>query len=271
MNPGKAVAIYSTDQLGRQVFLNKIPQRIVSLVPSQTELLFDLGAGNRVAGVTHFCIHPTEALATKTRIGGTKNFKPDVIRKINPDLILANKEENDRELLEKLMNEFPVWVSDVNDISAALAMILETGRLIGEENRADTLVSEIKSGFAALTSYPVRPRCLYLIWRKPWMSIGHSTFIHSMMEAGGLENECATMDRYPILTDEHIRELNPEVVLLSSEPYPFKERHIPEIAAVLPKARIHCVDGEMFSWYGSRMKMATAYFETVRKEVDLSS
>lgn len=245
-----------TDDLGRAVPLQGVPQRIVSLCPSQTELLFDLGAGDRVVGVTKFCIHPEEA-RTRPRVGGTKNVSSEKVRSLSPDLILAQKEENTKEIVEALAAEFPVYVTDVTDVASALSMIERVGLLVDLEVAAAELSRSIRKD---LESIPSRSggRALYLIWRGPWMAAGPETFIHSVLEACGFENAVRT-PRYPELDADAIRALAPDWVLLSSEPFPFRDTHKDELRAVVPNARIEYVDGEVFSWYGSRMTRIALY------------
>lgn len=246
----------ATDQLGREVRLPKEPTRIVSLVPSQTELLFDLGLDSRVVGITKFCVHPESWFRSKTRVGGTKKLHFDVIESLNPDLILANKEENNQEDIERLAKDFPVWVSDVNDLDSALEMIRSVAEITGKN--AQPLIKEIELGFSELKPIAEKPKTLYLIWKNPYMAAGTDTFIHNMM-SGGFENACSET-RYPELSEADIQRLNPDLILLSSEPFPFKENHISELKKLLPETEIRLVDGEMFSWYGSRLRMAPNYF-----------
>jgi len=253
-----------TDQLGHEVFLAAgKAQRIISLVPSQTELLHALGLDNEVVGITKFCVHPQEWLRSKNRVGGTKDFKTEVIRTLKPDLILANKEENTKELILSLQNEHPVWTSDIQQLEDALQMIESVGILTGKELPATQLISECRKNFNDLRRplYP-KQRVLYLIWRKPWMCVGNDTFIHDMLQHCGFTNACQ-LNRYPELSLKQIVELAPEQLLLSSEPYPFKEEHMRELASILPDCRIRLVDGEYFSWYGSRLKDAPAYFASL--------
>jgi ABC-type Fe3+-hydroxamate transport system substrate-binding protein len=243
------------------------PQRIISLVPSQTELLYELGLGARVSGITKFCIHPEAWFRSKTRVGGTKTVDLEKVKALKPDLILANKEENEPGQVAALADIAPVYVSDVHRLENALDMILDMGMLCGTEANSERLVQDIRVGFQGLDSTNIRPRsAAYLIWRKPWMSVGRDTFIHHMMELAGFGNIYSDQDRYPELhlTDLALRE--PEFVLLSSEPYPFKEKHMAEVSEVLPHARILLVDGELFSWYGSRLLLAPAYFKKLRLE-----
>jgi ABC-type Fe3+-hydroxamate transport system substrate-binding protein len=246
------------DQVGRKVKIPNQPQRIVSLVPSQTELLCDLGLDERVAGITKFCVHPTKWFRTKTRIGGTKQLNFESISALNPDLIIANKEENNKEDIERLAKDYPVWVSDINNLDSALEMI----RLVGKVTSTDgsELVLEIERNFQQLKPIYPEQKTLYLIWKDPYMSAGSDTFIHDIMKRCGFENAISE-SRYPKLSEEAISELNPDLVLLSSEPYPFKKKHIQELQQLLPNAEIKLVDGEMFSWYGSRLNLVPSYLK----------
>ena len=245
------LSIY-TDQLGRELKLSSGHKKIISTVPSQTELLFDLGLGDSIIGVTWFCIHPREKCKAKAQIGGTKNLKIDKIRELKPDLIIANKEENEQSQIEELATEFPVWISDIKNLEQSLEMIASIGEITGTAGKAQDIIARISSIFENLPQSPPL-RTVYLIWRNPWMSIGSDTFIHDMLTRCGLINLCADMERYPELSTEALKTLNPELILLSSEPYPFKEKHIAELQSLLPHARIQLVDGEMYSWYGTRL------------------
>lgn len=255
-----------TDQTGRTVLLQAIPQRIISLVPSQTELLHYLGLEQEVAGITKFCIHPNEWFRSKTRIGGTKNVHIDIVRRLQPDLIIANKEENVKEQVKALATEFPVWVSDVNTLDDALQMIGAVGAMVGRQQQAAELISSIQTEFELL-SRPVANtiRAAYLIWRSPYMTVGHDTFIHDMLVRCGFTNVYGDKQRYPATSIEELQRLQPQVILLSSEPYPFQQKHIDELQEHLPGAQIMLVDGEMFSWYGSRLLKVPAYFGEIRR------
>ncbi|MBS1556050.1 MAG: ABC transporter substrate-binding protein [Bacteroidetes bacterium] len=251
-----------TDQLQRTISFNYPPRRIVSLVPSQTELLFDLGLEEQIVGITKFCVHPLDKVKAKTKVGGTKNFNLDAIRLLQPDLIVGNKEENYQTGIEALEKEFPVWMSDIVTLQDALGMIQSVGKLTDKSLEADLLVERIRNSFSSIER---RATCsvLYLIWKSPWMAAGKLTFIDSMLSAVGLKN-VVEETRYPELFDAKIQALNPEVVFLSSEPYPFKERHVTELKNLLPNSTIQLVDGEMFSWYGSRLVKAADYFDGLR-------
>lgn len=252
-----------TDQLNRQITLEHPPQRIISLVPSQTELLYTLGLDKEVVGITKFCVHPSTWFREKTRVGGTKNVHADRIAALSPDLIIANKEENLEADILPLMQEYPVWVSNIQTLEDAYQMITGIGTLTNRSHAAADLVTQIKAGFAALPVRAAPLRTAYFIWRDPWMVAGGDTFIHEMLHACGLQNVFSEQLRYPSITAEQLANSGCELILLSSEPYPFKEKHIAELQAIVPEARIQLVDGEMFSWYGSRLREATTYFSTL--------
>lgn len=259
------------DQIGRTIDITVLPGKIVSLVPSQTELLYHLGLEEEVAGITKFCIHPREWFARKTHVGGTKTLDLPLIRRLQPDLILANKEENVRGQLEALMEEFPVWVSNVNDLHGALNMIRSVGEITGCSKAAQNIASRIETAFAQLgeeaAQWAGRKKRLsvaYFIWRKPWMVAGNDTFIHDMLQHCGLQNHFRGLSRYPEIALSSLQDSPCDAVLLSSEPFPFREKHAEEIRQVLPGIKIFLVDGEPFSWYGSRLLKSPDYFRKLR-------
>lgn len=263
-----------TDQLNRTVTLPSWPpRRIVSLVPSQTELLYDLGLEEEVAGITKFCIHPRHWFQTKNRVGGTKTLNFEKIDLLKPDLIIGNKEENERAQIEALAEKYPVWMSDVRTIADANDMILRIGQLTNKEPQARNLVERINLQFETnLPPFATRlaPSTVYLIWRKPYMAAGGDTFIHDMLRLAGFNNLFSHKNRYPEITPGELADARPEVILLSSEPYPFAEKHIAAIRETCADARIALVDGEMFSWYGSRMLLAGRYFRQLRESLNLA-
>jgi ABC-type Fe3+-hydroxamate transport system substrate-binding protein len=248
------------DQLNRTISLPNPPKRIVSLVPSQTELLVDLGLRDWIVGVTKFCIHPKGLKKEKTVIGGTKNFHFDKIESLQPDLIIGNKEENYQEGIERLSEKFPVWMSDIYTLEDAYRMILSIGELTDTSIKANQIVSQIKDGLEK--EFKLKGSAVYLIWKDPLIAIGSNTFINSILEKAGFKN-LINPSRYPEIDLEEIVNLNPEFLLLSSEPFPFKEKHISFFQEKLPKTKIKIVDGEMFSWYGSRLLFAGRYFESI--------
>ncbi len=247
------------DQLNRKVSLDKIPQRIISTVPSQTELLFYLGLGENIIGITKFCTHPHHQTEHTTKIGGTKQLNIELIRELQPDLIIANKEENEKSQVEDLMSICPVWISDINDLPQALAMIESVGTMVNRKTDADVLVKAITSQFNALIKIKKPLTVAYLIWRKPYMVAGVDTFINSMLQLCGFTNAFKA-DRYPLIDAAILINANPDLVFLSSEPFPFTEKHIEEFKAILPNVKVVLVDGEMFSWYGNRLLLAPGYF-----------
>ena len=252
--------IFFTDQLNRTIELADYPKRIVSIVPSQTELLFDLGLNDEVVGITKFCVHPLEWFKKKTRVGGTKKIDIAKVSVLQPDLIIANKEENLKEDVEALEHIAPVWISDIKTLEDALQMIEKIGEIVGKKQEANNLVKAIQIVFKQLKQKPVKS-CCYLIWQKPYMTVGGDTFINDMFQYCGLQNVFANKERYPIVSIEDIQNAAPAMVLLSSEPYPFKQKHIDELQQHLPDSKIILVDGEMFSWYGSRLLKAANYFK----------
>lgn len=256
-----------TDQMGRRVAVPFPPQRIVSLVPSQTELLFDLGLGEKVVGVTKFCIHPAEAREKAAVIGGTKNFDFDKIAALKPDLIIGNKEENYQDGIEPLATEYPVWLSDISNLTEALDMIRRVGFITGAKEKSATLADEIEASFAALETADARKPAVpaaYFIWRKPYMVAATGTFIDDMLRRAGFTNAFAGLSRYPEITAEQLAKVAPQRILLSSEPYPFAEKHLAEFQQICPAAKIEIVDGELFSWYGSRLLKSANYFSQLR-------
>jgi len=251
----------SVDQMGRTISVPDHAQRIISLVPSQTELLYDLGLGERVVGITKFCIHPESWFKTKHRVGGTKKVDFDKVRALKPDLIIGNKEENERKDIQALEKEFPVWMSDVRDLEGALEMILRLGELTGTTARAESITAGIRQAFVGLHPLEEPRTATYFIWRAPFMVAGHGTFVNDMLKRCGLVNVFDEGDaRYPEITAQELAEADPEVILLSSEPYPFTGKHIAEFNMICPGTPVRLIDGESFSWYGSRLLHAPAHF-----------
>ena len=237
-----------------------LPLRIVSLVPSQTELLFDLGLNEQVVGITKFCVHPTNWFKSKTKVGGTKNINLATIKKLNPTLIIANKEENVKEQIEILAKFYPVWLTDVNNFEEALQMIEDIGALTKTQTIANDLTKKIKNNFEQLAITKAPLNTCYLIWQNPYMTVGGDTYINDMLQKCGLNNIFKTKNRYPVIDINQLPIANCQLLLLSSEPYPFKQKHIDELQLQLPQTKIFLVDGELFSWYGSRLLKATEYF-----------
>lgn len=247
------------DHLKREVTVPSSPQRIVSICPAITETLHSLGVGSAVVGRTKYCIFPEEAVEKIAIVGGTKDPNPETVRALSPDLILAEKEENTKESVEELERIAPVAVLEVQTVADSFRLIKDLGRLTGREEAAETLVTGIHQSWQAIPRIQNK-RALYMMWRKPYMVVGDTTYIQSVMEHLGLENAAKHLEgRYPAVTPELLQELKPDVVLLSSEPFPFSEKHQRELEDILPGTPSFLVDGEMF-WYGSKMKDASPYF-----------
>ncbi len=249
------------DQLNRTIQLSDEALKIISLVPSQTELLFDLGLEDEVVGITKFCIHPEKWYRTKVRVGGTKTVNIDKVRSLNPNLIIANKEENTQADIQALEKIAPVWISDVRDLESAYQMIEKIGSIVGKMEIATALIQKIKGSFDRLHKLYPPSKVLYVIWDKPLMVAASDTFIYSVLEHLGLQNAVEHLERYPELTMDEVKSLKPDLIFLSSEPYPFKEKHVMEFKKRFSESKIVLVDGEMFSWYGSRLVRSGGYFE----------
>lgn len=253
------------------MFLNKTasesPQKIISLVPSISELLYDLNLAKETVGITKFCIHPSIWYQTKEKIGGTKNLQIEKIKCLQPDLIIANKEENTQEKVEILARLFPVYLTDVNNYEEAIKMIEDVGKITSRVADAVQLTKVIQSGFNLIKKPFKQIKTVYFIWKDPYMSVGGDTFINDMMSRLGMQNIFGHYKRYPEVTLQNVISAKPQLILLSSEPYPFKQKHITEIQAYLPNTKILLVDGEMFSWYGSRMKYMPEYFNNLLTEI----
>ncbi|MCC6252855.1 MAG: ABC transporter substrate-binding protein [Bacteroidia bacterium] len=255
------------DQMLREVEIKSKPQRIISLVPSQTELLYHLGLQNEICGITKFCVHPHEWYINKTKVGGTKKINFNVIASLKPDLIIGNKEENLKEEIEQLMQHYTVWMSDVNTLQQATAMIKQVAEITQTNDKGQEIVQQIEKEFQRLKNFksPYK-NVAYFIWINPLMVVGQNNIINSIIKELGLKNIFEQFDtlqpkscRYPQISEEELIKQNPELILLSTEPYPFSEKHIPYFKKLCPNAKILIVDGEMFSWYGSRLALTPQY------------
>ncbi len=253
------------DMLGRVVNIQKPIQRIVSLVPSQTEFLYELGLKDKIVAQTVFCVHPKSHFKKATKIGGTKKIRYEELDELQPDLIICNKEENNEEIVETLAKKYPVWVSDIKNIDDAFYMMRSLAELLDVKNEAEDLLRKIT---LSLNQKKIRHQynCLYLVWRNPYMAVGCDTFINHMLQRAGFNN-LIKEQRYPELNLDELQLLNPEVLLLSSEPYPFKEKHVEELQTLLPNSKILTVDGELFSWYGSRLLNSQPYFNELQRQL----
>lgn len=233
--------------------------KIISTVPSLTELLFDLGLDNEVAGITKFCVHPNTWLQNKTKVGGTKNLKLDKIRELNPDFILANKEENTKEQIEILQQQYNVIVTDIKNPVDCMNTIMHLGEVFSKHKKAQIIAGQYQLALEKIRDIVQSDSCIYLIWKNPYMTVGGDTYIHSMLDLMGFKNLFGDKSRYPQVDAELIKNINPEYILLSSEPFPFTEKHIKEFQNILPNTKTILVDGEFFSWYGSRIIKMNQY------------
>lgn len=250
------------DQLGREVDFPEDPKRIVSLVPSQTELLVDLGLTDKLVGVTKFCVHPEDIRKEKTVVGGTKQVHYDKIAALQPDIIIANKEENTEEMVTELEKIAPVWVSDIYTVEDSLDFIEAMGELFHKKTASRDLIEAItnsRSDFLSTIQDRKPLQVAYLIWKKPYMVCGRWTFINALLEENRFENIIKDpRSRYPEVDQEELK--TADLILLSSEPYPFKEADRQQLEIQLNKS-VMLVDGEYFSWYGSRLAKAYDYFK----------
>jgi ABC-type Fe3+-hydroxamate transport system substrate-binding protein len=254
------------DATGAAVVLPAPPRRIVSLIPSITEILFALGAGPSVAGCTVYCTEPPEGVATKTRVGGQKNPKLDVIRELGADLVVANVEENVREHVETLRRwGIPVYVTYPRTVADGVRLVSDLGAVVGRPERGREMAAALEAALddvrSACAGKPAR-RVFYPIWRQPWMTVNRDTYVHDMLALCGGDNvfgQSAT--RYPEVTMEDVARAAPEVILLPDEPYRFRRVHLaefdahPDIPAVRDR-RVHLVDGKLATWYGPRIAEA---------------
>ena len=260
------------DQIGREITLKNTPKRIVSLVPSQTELLCDLALETELLGITKFCVHPYHLKSTKTIVGGTKKVNFEKIKSLNPDFILCNKEENAYDMLPELEKIAPTYFSDVNTIQDSIDLILRLGSIFNRRTEADNLAHKIEFKLADFNQFmkdkPTR-KVAYFIWAKPWMVAGNDTYINEMLSLNKFENIYTYMSRYPKVEVNRIRyEGDPDVVILSSEPFPFKDKHAMEIGNYSNRSITVFGDGEMFSWPGSRLLLAFDYFKKLHEKLE---
>lgn len=265
------------DQTGNFVSIPFSPQRIISLVPSLTELLSDFGLQDEVIGITKFCVHPEQWFRSKTRIGGTKQLNLPLIESLKPDLVIASKEENVKEQVEAVQQFCPIYCSDISNLQESYEVMKHLGFLTERSDQATQLIINIQGSFKGLPAGSKPIRAAYLIWQEPYMTVGGDTFIDHMMQLAGFENVFATEQRYPVVTVGELMKRNVEAVLFSSEPFPFKQKHLDAFRQEwlqknsrqqLPILKI--VDGELFSWYGSRTLYAADYFRKLRESLFLN-
>lgn len=238
--------------------------KVISLVPSITEALFDLGlTENEVIGRTKFCVHPAEKVKNIEIIGGTKNLNTDKIKSLQPDLIIANKEENVKEQVEELMKDFKVIVNNTETIEDNYYLLKNLGLIFNKEEKAQVFNLKIYEIFNQV-QLKSKVKAAYLIWKNPYMTVGSDTFIHHVLSEIGFENIFKNKTRYPEIEIADLNEA--DVIMLSSEPFPFKEKHILELKETYPDKKIIIVDGEAFSWYGTHIAKCENYFKNLIDE-----
>lgn len=259
-----------TDQLGRTMQFSFPPKRIVSIVPSQTELLFELGLDNEIVGLTRSCIHPIAKFAARVKVGDPRMLDLAKIRSLQPDLILAGKEENRRGEVSQLAEEFPVWTSEVATLEHAMTMIASVGALVDREPEASYLNHLLQAGFSDLQSLAAQQKIdkkvIYLVGKDPYVAAGQDTFTSDLLARNGLRNVAGEL-RYVQLDISTIRETDPDIVMLASAPYSFKQEHLEELQLQLPGVQVMLVDGELFSWYGSRLIKSVQYLFQLQQQL----
>ena len=244
--------------------------RIISLVPSLTEYLWALGLEEEVVGITKFCIHPKAWWQEKTRVGGTKKVNFETIDTLQPTLIIANKEENTKEDIQQLRQRYAVLVTDISSLEEAYHYLLLIGQKVQREEKSLSLVSHIQTNLQSVVNIGQGASFLYFIWKDPYFVVGPQTYIHALLTHCGLVN-CCEIERYPDLDQvlanktslANIQVVNPDYIFLSSEPFPFESKHMEEVQVLFPKSKIVLIDGEICSWYGSRMLEAATYFRSI--------
>jgi len=256
------------DASGVVVTLPAPPRRIVSLIPSITEILFALGLGDAVVGCTIYCTQPPDGVSTKTRIGGEKNPKLDMIRELRPDLVVANVEENVRAHVDALRDwDIPVYVTYPRTVVEGIRLIRELGQLTGAEERGNEMTAALEAQLAEARAHqagrtPARVFCP--IWRHPYMTINRDTYIHDMLETCGGDNVFGGLpQRYPPVDLADVARERPDVILLPDEPYRFRRAHLADFSShreipALRDGRVHFIDGKLLSWYGPRIAQALA-------------
>jgi ABC-type Fe3+-hydroxamate transport system substrate-binding protein len=252
------------DQLNNQHFFNQTPRKIVSLVPSITETLFDFGLENSIVGITKFCVNPPHFKKTKTIVGGTKKVNFDKIKSLNPDIIFCNKEENTREMVTELQKISKVWLTNIVTLADNNQMITDIGQIFSKPEIATNFINQIGQKSIQFQSNIQSKKAAYIIWKNPYMAAGFDTYISAVMQFIGLKNTFEDTNRYPETSVNMLQQMNLDFLLLSSEPYPFSEKDCSELQTLLPSTKVMLVDGEMFSWHGTRLLRAIDYFEKIK-------
>lgn len=250
------------DHLGRTVHIPTAPTRIVSICPAITSTIIELGAGDTLVGRTEYCIFPENTVEKIPIVGGTKQVDFEQIRVLAPDLILAEKEENTKVIVQTLAKEFPVFVFEVQSLAQNERFIKDLGLLVNEEQKAQQMIANLQQAFKAFPNLEGM-RVAYMIWQEPFMVVGHDTFINSILNGMGLVNPFINQkSRYPIIQFAQLADAKLDYLLLASEPYAFTSEHRRHFQQLLPKTKVLNVDGEMF-WYGSQSVPGYGYMPTI--------
>lgn len=249
------------DDIGQSFIWEQLPQRIISLVPSISCSIVELGAVFQLVGRTKFCIHPHDKITSIPVVGGTKQIHLEKTQDLQPDLVICNHEENTKEIFDTLQSlSIPVFVTDTKTLSDNDRLLNQLGIILGKEQEALYFQQVIHQEFQSVCDLFKGKKVIYLIWKDPYMSIGGDTFIHNILHQIGLNNCLAEGKRYPTIEESMIENYAPDFIFLSSEPYPFKEQHLSCFQTLFPQAKVVLVQGEYFSWYGTMMKDACSYF-----------
>lgn len=259
------------DQLGRHINTTSSFKRIVCLVPSQTELICDLGLQDLLVGITKFCVHPNNLKDKISVVGGTKNVKWEVLKSLNPDIVLCNKEENTLEIVQQLETFTQVHVADINTLDDCYQLIRDYGTLFNVQEKGQLIIVQIENQVADYNDFIVgrkKPKVAYMIWKNPWMLAAGDTFVNYLLEVAGYDNAYKDLNRYPEVELSDLKKSGIDMLFLSSEPFPFSVKHKQELEYLLPSIKIVLVDGEFFSWYGSRLRLAFGYFKTLYTEIN---
>lgn len=264
-----------TDQLGNTFTFENTPKRIISLVPSLTELLYEMGLENEIIGVTKFCVHPYHFSSTKISVGGTKKVHFEKIEALQPDIIICNKEENTKEMIEELQKiNKNVFVTDIISIKDCLEAIETLGVIFNKRTNANKIIDKIifaHDDFQKFMQERKPQKVAYFIWANPYMVAGKDTFINTLLKLNKFENIYESREgRYPEVIVQKMRiQGDPDIVFLPSEPFPFKDEHAFELGRHTHHASTIFVDGEMFSWYGSRLIKSFDYFKKLHLRLEI--
>jgi ABC-type Fe3+-hydroxamate transport system substrate-binding protein len=254
--PARPAQVARREDLAR---LARAPHRIISLVPSITELVCELGLAGDLVGRTGFCIHPKEVVRAIPKVGGTKSVNLEKIRELAPTHVIVNVDENKKEIADALAAFVPnLIVTHPLAPEDNLALYRQIGSAFGRERAADALCEKFSLEFTRIKNMTFKStNVLYLIWKGPWMTVSRDTYISRTLALFGLQTlpELAEA-RYPKLKELDVA--GAELVLLSSEPYRFQQKHADEIQKQLQKP-CRLIDGEMTSWYGPRAIAGLAY------------